>query len=420
MVHARSRRLSNLLTDLQLTTSSSEKVQLLQAYDTPFLRYLLHQALSKDIRFHLTIDPDELSYGSNCIEDFEVRVQMSLEFLSLSQKTDRNWRLASDIAEQLGPGDQELFCAVVNKKLGAGVGKSIVNQAFPGLIKSFKVQLARKVDDINALKGKWYWSPKLDGIRVIALREDEQWKLYTRAGKEIEQSLGYWKPSLEKIYQAYGHTFFDGEAYKHGERFETIQGSVIRKDINLKCTLSYHVFVVGDAEDFRHQRTESISPVFDGFAKDINLLQPVHKGLIFAGSVPTVLEQALLDGYEGIVLRDFQHVYDYKRSPYLLKIKPVDFTEVRVTRIIYGDMPVLSNGVQHTEYLPVALEITDGSMATSCVGSGFNLNFRRQLYKDPSIVLNKIIEIAHQGRLTNGGFRFPVFKRIREDKDAVA
>jgi DNA ligase-1 len=54
------------------------------------------------------------------------------------------------------------------------------------------------------------------------------------------------------------------------------------------------------------------------------------------------------------------------------------------------------------------------------VGSGFDDYTRDRIWKEPNLIIDRIIEVQYFERTTNGNgrpsLRFPVFKRIREDK----
>ncbi len=74
---------------------------------------------------------------------------------------------------------------ILKKNLAIGISVKSLNKIQPGFIPTFEVSLAQKFDMKRVKGDEVYVEPKLDGIRCLAIVEDGEAKLFTRAGKLI-------------------------------------------------------------------------------------------------------------------------------------------------------------------------------------------------------------------------------------------
>ena len=74
---------------------------------------------------------------------------------------------------------------VLKKNLAIGVSTKTLNKVQPNFIPTFDVALAQKFDMKRIKSSEVFIEPKLDGIRCLAIVENREAKLYTRAGKLI-------------------------------------------------------------------------------------------------------------------------------------------------------------------------------------------------------------------------------------------
>jgi hypothetical protein len=230
------------------------------------------------------------------------------------------------------------------------------------------------------------------------------------------------KAELEVMYQSTGHTFFDGELYKHGLSFEEIQGPVMAFTKGQVEDMEYHMFIGGDANDFLKGKGRKNYKVLGGECEDVTPhLYCVNKGVIEKDEIEDKLEEAFAAGYEGIMLRDLSIPYDYKRSDAILKLKQglnddgEIITDCVVDSIEYDDFPVIIDGVMVTEHLLVRLWVIQPDGIKCKVGSGFDLEFRRYYTEHPDELIEKIVEIKHQMWGAQGRMRFPRLYRVRLD-----
>ena len=423
-------KFENILSDLRNTTKPSEKQEVLLSYDSPELRELLRLTYDNFILFNVSIRPKDIPIPSNHdLGDLFEQVESVLRFCEQSNSAKKNRELVIAILEKLNSGSQELLVGVINKNWKSGISSKAVLKLLPGIIKQFNVQLSNTYDPTKSGHQipKWYLSYKLDGLRCVALRNDDgKWTLYSRKGKELV-TVDHIKPQLELIYKNKGWTFFDGELYKHGLTFEEVQGPVMAFTKGQVPEMEYHVFVGGDANLFlageKPNHVEVINEITELEATHIKF---VTKGIIDSTEIIDKIEEAFDQGYEGIMLRDPNNLYDYKRSNALLKLKrsllekisdQVEITsDCVVTKIEYNDnFTVVKDGKLCTERLLNKIWVMQENGIECKVGSGYSLDFRREYTENPWDLIGSTVEIKHQEWGANGRMRFPRLVRLRKD-----
>ena len=423
--------LGNLFAELRATSKPSEKQGVLKKYDCEFLKDLIFYSYEPFKMYHVRILKKDIPLpGESDIYDMKVEIQILLDFCEKSLSPKRNKDKVLHMLALLNKGSQEFLLGVLNKNWKVGLGRSNILKVFPKIISRFEVQLSNIYsDDKTYTTSIWHWSYKLDGLRCISLRESSddtydigKWTLYTRKGKEFVR-VEHLKPQLERMYQKTGKTFFDGELYKHGLAFEDVQGLVMGFKEGQSPEIEYHVFVAGQAENFLS--AESIDNVEIVKHSDESHIKVTYKGELNTVDVYDKLDEAFGLGYEGIMLRDPNKLYDYKRSNALIKLKQSKdnadtdegeiISDCIVKSIEYDDFPVIEEGKMHYEYLLVRLIVMQENNITCKVGSGYTVDFRRQYTENPDDILDKTVEVLHQQWGSNGKMRFPRLHKVRLD-----
>jgi ATP-dependent DNA ligase len=423
--------MDDLISRLKGTSKPKEKMSILKEYDSSFLRYIIHASYEPFLMYHIKLKKSEIPMpGSGKIQDLETEVKEVLNFCVGSKSPKQNREKVIGLLSHMDEGSQELLLGILDKNWKAGLGVRNILKVFPEIVSRFEVQLANTYKREKKYSfEKWIWSYKLDGLRCIALRQSSDeyydkglWTLYSRKGKEFV-TVEHLKEQLEALYQATGWTFLDGELYKHGLAFEAIQGQVMGFKQGQAEEIEYHVFVVGQAEDFLSGKNEkNMIPVGGNSNPNASMIHFVNQGWCKPEEVEEKLEEAFAAGYEGIMLRDPDKPYDYKRSDALLKLKKglndnqgEIITDCVVDEIVYDDFPVIEDGAMHIERLLVKIWVKQPDGIRCKVGSGFDLDFRRFYTKFPEKLIGKVTEIIHQEWGSNGRMRFPRLHRVRED-----
>ena len=416
----------SLLDKLKGTSSPLEKQEILMMYDRAYpevFREFMFRMFEPFKVYHLRLSerelpaPGELDLSEAVNEAFSV-----LDFCEESMAPAKNKQEVMVLMKRLNRGSQLFLLSVLRKSLKAGIGKRGVMQIFPDLISNFEVQLAMKYDpDDMRFSGisHWWGSPKLDGLRCIALRRGDGWKLFSRKGKEIV-TADFLKPQLEEIYSRTGITMLDGELYRHGLHFEEIQGMVMsRNHPNSAKGLKLNTFVTGSSSTFLRGglsdyqvASESLKGI-DGLE-----IEPVPQALIpnTQYDILNVHNRFKSSGYEGLMLRNPDQLYYYGRNHLLLKVKMMDSFDCKVVGADIGEMPVIEDGRQVVINALLAFEVIQPNGVRCRVGSGFDIPFREEVASNPDKYIGKTIEVQYQNLGSNGAMRFPVYKCLRLDK----
>lgn len=416
--------IGTMLAELRSTSRSSIKIDILKKYDSSLLKDVLYYTFDSMIKFNVKMkDSDIPTPGTMDLSEAKEQMEAVLRYCINSMSSKKNKAHVTEFLSLLDKGSQELFVGILNKNWKVGVSNAAVNEVYPGLIQSFSVQLANKYDRNNETHktGQWIVSNKLDGLRCIALRLNDGWKLYSRTGKEFT-TVDYIKPSLERLHVLYGWSFFDGELYRHGLKFEDIQGQVMSVVNKQTVDVEYHVFVAGNSEAFLKQdrTTKYVVAGTELCYGPVAHIVFMENKLIDSSDVESELESAFEQGYEGIMLRNPEHLYDYKRSDNLLKLKSKiddsfgeEVSDCVVVGLEYNEaFPVIEDGIVKYKRLINRMTVLQENGVECKVGSGFDLLFR---YTTNDTIIGKIVEVQHQGYGTNNRMRFPRYKRTRED-----
>lgn len=433
----------HLIEDLKSTTGKLEKEDVLTEYvydrtEGDFIRFLLRETFDPNLLHHVVMKKVNTP-PAGCYALGEIKADVFKLFDRLHNELSpvKNKVAVWEVMGELTKKDQEALFGIVNKKLRCGISISTINRVYPDLIEVIKIALAKSYNPEKSYhySNQLYCSNKLDGQRVFCLRDHDKWSKYSRAGDYLGNeihTLGHWDEELEQYYEKTGMNFFDGEAYKHGMIFEDIT-RLVRSSVNKKdaTNLEYHIFFAGKTMDLavssRENSIMGVPPntlyeVFKGYEHLVGVKQKVIKNeedLIYEH-----IDEAVREGYEGVMLRSTEIMYDFKRGNNLIKAKKsklsgtVENTDAYVEDIEYGEMVIRENGREEVENLPVALWVClpqDENCKKMKVGSGFSLEQRREWADEEALVVGQMIEVEYQGMGSKGSMRFPRFLRVRTD-----
>lgn len=345
----------------------------------------------------------------NTGRDFEVAVcQATLNWVS---------SLDRECAELL----EKLIC----KDLSIGCDTKTINKEIPALIPEFNVQLANKYFDKPAVvEGKKFClTTKIDGGRIIALKENGQVSFYTRAGQKYEGLIDL-EDEMKRLMP--DNTCLDGEitlldrgtltskeAYK-----QTMK--IVRQTTNMeKHGIKMLVFDYMNVNEFKNQcckydystRRAGVELLFhqEDF-KFFELLPILYVGED-TSMITKLLDEQVAAGEEGIMINIYDAPYEFKRTNSLLKVKKFNTADLRVIGFEQGTG-------KYTGKLGAFICEYKGGQVN--VGSGLTDEQRTEVYKDPFKYIGTIIEIVYfeETRDSTGkpSLRFPTFKDFRPDK----
>lgn len=321
---------------------------------------------------------------------------------------------------------RQLLEKLICKDLSIGCDAKTINSVIPDLIPTFSVQLAEKYfDKPERVEGKEFAiTTKIDGGRIIAIKENGRVSFYTRAGQRYEGLVDLEKEMIERIpdnfvldgeitlldYQNYDSknaykqamkiTRADGE--KHGVKMLVFDGMPLSDWKTQQSSLTYLQ---------RRQMLDCMTAFYNNDATYFELLPILYLGSD-TSKILELLDSEIARGQEGIMINICDAPYDFKRTWNLMKVKKMNTLDLEIVGYEEGSGRLAGTlGAIHVRY-------KNGNIVK--VGSGFSDELRRLIWLEPGDFAGKIVEIQYFEETTNadGGIslRFPVFKDFRTDK----
>ena len=250
-----------------------------------------------------------------------------------------------------------------------------------------------------------YTQPKLDGTRCLAIQ-----------GKGLFSRLRKTFPHMEHIMEeinripSAGPLILDGELYSTELTFQEIVGLVKREtlkpgDVEKQKKIKFHVYDIITNTDFE-DRLEYLRRLF--FANHTLLQHVVLVSTNVCKSEEEMKKQHaehIVQGYEGIMLRNPKGLYKHSRSADLLKYKEFFDAEYRVV------------GFKEGEGLEAGCVIwtcqTKDGKEFHCRPRG-SREERIELFQQGRNYLNKMLTVKYQELTDEGLPRFPVGIAFRD------
>lgn len=329
--------------------------------------------------------------------------------------------------EAVSADDAKVLERIIQKDLKCGVQVSTANDVWMGLIKEYPVMLCSPYEQklVDKINYPAYVQLKEDGMRFNAIVTDGKCEFKSRNGKTIDL-LGNLESQF--IEMSYGiDCVFDGELLVKidGKIADRQTGNGILNKAN-KGTISkeeaamvtatvwdvipYAYFIDGYCPvtyNIRFTRLqESIS--FNKVTR-IELVPSIIVDSL--DEAKAIFEQYLIDGKEGIILKDSHGVWEDKRSKGQIKFKGELECDLKIVGLEEG------SGKYQGLLGALLVESSDGIVKVS-VGSGLTDADRAAL--NSTTILGKIIAVKYNARIKNkqgqDSLFLPIFLELREDK----
>ena len=417
----------------EITANNSRKYkqEVLQKYDNDvvILTYLQF-AFNPYITFGISTKKLYKTVGGHNITNIE-SVFGLLEYLKEHNTgTDQVVSLCQEILSNCACYDREaadILEKLICKDLSIGCDAKTINGVIPGLIPTFSVQLAEKYfDKPERADGKEFAiTTKIDGGRIIAIKENGRVSFYTRAGQLYEGLVDLEREMAEIIPDNY---VLDGEitlldyknydsktAYKlamkitradgpkHNVKMLVFDGMPITEWKSQSSMLSW---------SDRRVMLECMTGFYNNSLTYFELLPVLYRGSDTA-KILELLDSEIARGQEGVMINICDAPYEFKRTWSLMKVKKMNTIDLQIVDFEEGSGRLAGTlGAIHVRY-------RQGNVVK--VGSGFSDSLRDEIWKNQDKYLYSICECQYFEETTNadGGIslRFPVFKDFRPDKD---
>lgn len=286
-----------------------------------------------------------------------------------------------------------------------------------GRDKARLVQLAKNLNSINnpegTIKFPCYLSEKLDGVFCFAVKHDGTVTIYSRTG-EVYSSMKHIENELDTFMHEGEVAIF--EAYNENFKQSVLSGWCRdTKEQHTELLAFIHTFLTLDefkgtasARTFTQQRADFLER-FSPFEDDMK-----YVGCIYHSCCDN-LEQALKAakvvwsmGGEGVILRNPDATYKGgKRNKDIIKIKQGVSYDLEVVDIdegkgkYAGTLGTLICKWKDNQFIRI---------------SGMTDSQRKAWWKDPALIIGRVVQVDAMCESSKGKLREPRFKGIRTDK----
>ena len=299
-----------------------------------------------------------------------------------------------------------------NKDLRIGISTSSIDKVFQGLIPQFELQLAQAIAEEN-LNQTWIVQPKYDGLRLIITFDGDRVIAQSRNGKElfnIKHIIDELRPFIKE------RCVLDGEllAADWNQTASIARASVATRDAK---QLKFYVFDWIPLDEWlaRRSSTELVDRMFmlNNVPRDLKYTVRVpHESVKDTADAWKWAEEYRKQGFEGAVAKNLNAVYEFDRSANWLKLKFVETLDLEVVGSYVG------TGKNALRLGGLIIKMQDGTNVN--VGGGYQDVQRDEFWKKRNEMVGKIIEVKFQEKTKDGSLRFPVFIRVREDKNVAS
>ena len=320
---------------------------------------------------------------------------------------------------------KDLRCGISEKTLNKVLGKT------EWKIPVFTCQLAQdSTDQPKKLKGIKRLECKLDGVRVLAVVAGNSCTLYSRNGKEFENFPQIADAILEnrKAFQwgrgTGGYFVLDGEIV--GESFQKLMKQAHRKSDAKTDGMVYHIFDLIPLNDFKEghcnlQQYKRIDWLESARSKlmetdCLRIMNGLDVDLDTAEGhdiMARYAEDAVAEGFEGIMIKSMDAPYECKRSDFWMKWKPT----ISVDLTIVGFEQGTGRNLNRLGAIICEGEDNDRRIRVN-VGSGFSDALRDEYWASRDDLLGHLVEVQADAVTQNQdgtySLRFPRFLRFRD------
>ena len=421
------KKLQDFVNEMKSTSSLLEKKAIIEKVKNDnFITNALYYTYNEFLKFNVT--------SKNC-KKLDHIIDEECGFVDLWELLDdlnnRTYTGHDAIAMVNGFVDQhkeyeDLIFSIIDRNLEIRASESVINKVIPGLIPTFDVALATKYEPkfCDFENEKWLASRKLDGVRCIIRKEQDEITAYSRQGNEFTTL----QKVLDDVKLMPGDFVLDGEICMMDENgnedFQGIMKQIKRKNHTIEKP-KYVIFDYLSLEEFDTKQgtlklSERIAELkdeiyYDGYYSTLSILDQVI--VKDEEHLSEMILEADKMGYEGIMVRK-DVGYEGKRSKNLLKCKKFFDAEYKVESVDFENHRVIREGKEVVVPMLAQAYITHKGYEVA-IGSGWNQEQRIKYHANPELLIGKTITVQYFEETKNqeGGIslRFPTVKHVYEN-----
>ena len=411
-----------IINDLRGTTKSTEKTAILKENkDNELLQKVLFYTLDSFKKYKISEKTFE-TYG--CLQSSYSDIFTLLDVLSANNINDNLKNEAVGFVNSADEKLQDLFKCMLIKDLRIGIAEKGINKVFKDLIPTFSCMLSESIfknNNMQRVQGKEFIiTQKLDGNRILAIKQNDKVEFYTRQGKPLEGLV-----ELEEDFKSFPNNMvLDGEILL--ENKSNLNSDELFRETMKECRkkgtkhgLYFNAFDLVTLEGFGKgidttpcaQRKENLHNLIE----TNNFTHIVEVPILYKGKdinkVDEFLQLAISKGQEGCMVNLCEAPYEGKRVKTQLKVKAMNEIDLRVVGVFEGE------GEFKGTLGGVKIVLThEGKQYDVAIGSGFSKKEREIFWEDSSLIIGKIIRVQYfeisQNQCGGYSLRFPVFKGI--------
>jgi len=318
---------------------------------------------------------------------------------------------------------------ILIKDLRCGVTHKTINKHSKYKVPVFECMLATdSVKHEKKMVGNVIVEPKLDGVRVVVICDvdKDEVKLFSRNGKELSNFPTINKTFDDMLDQMSESMVFDGEVMS--DDFQTLMREIHRKSGAKTKDAKLNLFDCLPLSEFKNGGSNSVNDailkrkeMLEGFKfhlkSNVHLVEYVKMNLSdedgqkqFADYNKMCIDR----GFEGIMVKPVNGIYECKRSTLWLKVKP--FIEVSLT--VKDTEEGTGRNVGKLGALIVEGK-DSGKFIKTNVGSGLTDADRETYWKAKDKLIGQVVEVRadaitqNQNAKDEWSLRFPRFLRFR-------
>jgi DNA ligase-1 len=333
-----------------------------------------------------------------------------------------------DLSQEFDSDEWNIVCRrVLIKDLRCGISEKTLNKVLGKTeyrIPVFTCQLAQdSTDRPDKMLGHKRLEVKLDGVRVLAVIHGYTVTLMSRNGKEFlnfPQINRFIEDNLDKIGTM---CVLDGEIV--GESFQTLMRQAHRKTDAKTDDMVYHVFDMIPLSDFQqghcnlkqHERLAYMERHIGSLGPDgcVRMMPGLEVNLDSSEGrdiMQRFAQDAVAQGFEGIMIKNINAPYECKRSSSWMKWKPTISVDLEVVDFEEG------TGRNAGRLGAIVCEgVDNGRRIRVNVGSGMSDLDRDEYWLNRTRLLGHVVEVQADAVTQNqdGSYslRFPRFLRFR-------
>lgn len=434
-------KFQEIVDEVSSLASTNEKIEVISKYkNDPFVIEIIKMVYDPEITFGIKKIPIPEKFNSDITETVDDDFLAILSDLSHRRVVGN---LASiTVCDFLSDNllVNPICVKIIRKKLDFGLGKQSIKKIFKNVFKPFSPMKGYEFGGYNSIPVNGFAQAKIDGVRNIAIvdRKNKTVSHYSFVGLPVKEFSIFNDELLkfaDKYFNEYDSVVFDGEMAGSSWNKTISAKSFVNVNEEAKSELKYYIFHYIPYDDWINGHTElknmyvarRIEDAINDFSSDI-LKYPntfyyesldkfkkneTHIKNLFSCFLTLVLN----DGYEGLMFKDSNSTYSFKRSKTWIKYKPTTTYDLKIVDVHKG-----SGKFENTMGCVECRGLTDDGDVIMCnVGSGFTDDTRDWIYKNKRDVVGMFIEVECQSVTKNSknstvSLRNPVFKNFRLDK----